>query len=53
MICMKVGGDYNNEFAYELDDDHISHCVDSTFQSFMYAAVLFSPRFFLMVRRRI
>jgi len=41
MIRMKLGGDYYSDLAYELDDDHITHCVDSIRQSLMY--VLFIP----------
>jgi len=42
MIRMKLGGDYYDDLAWELDDEHVTHCVDSIRQSLMYV-LSFSP----------
>ena len=39
---MKLGGDYYDDLAWELDDEHVTHCVDSIRQSLMYV-LSFSP----------
>jgi len=48
MIRMKVGGDYYKGMSYEMDEDHISHCIDGIRQSLMYAILPCSSIFALL-----
>jgi len=49
---MKLGGEYYNDFLYEIDDEHIGHCVDSIRQSLMYVYLLCLALTFLTLLHR-